>query len=323
MAGPARQRNLFEHFKDHPLLPELPVVGFDRHEASIATLRPHAHENVYEMCLIAAGAVQWWVGDEVHDVVAGQWFITRPGEAHGGVDSMMHRCELYFLQIALPDDGRVPGMELASAQALAKSFAALRRHRFAASPRALELMQALIQEYRSPGPHAALLARGALHQVLVQILRDHEAEEAQCQPSPAIAQAMHWMQQRLSDDFHVGDVADAVGLSVNHFQTRFRKEVGLTPADYRARQRVQRAQAMLRKPQIPITRVAMDLGFASSQYFATTFRRIVGMSPRAYRERWLKGYDHAEPPSDGTLPSAGSETELPPRRGKPRATPKH
>jgi AraC-like DNA-binding protein/mannose-6-phosphate isomerase-like protein (cupin superfamily) len=307
MGRVVRPQNIFEHYED-ALAPELVYIGYDRHEASIRALGPHVHTRAYEVCLIVAGTVEWWVGAEVHHVRAGQWFITRPGEVHGGIDSMMHRCELYFLQIALPRSGRVPGMEARQARALAKAFAGLRRRRFNASPAAEPAFRAMLEEHRRPGPLAAMRVRALLHELLVQVVRDHEsAQDSEPAASATIASAMQWMQRRLDQEYHVRDAAAAAGLSVNHFQTRFRREVGLTPADYRARLRIAKAQNLLRTTDMPVTRIAMALGFDSSQYFATTFRRLVGLTPRSYREQW-RGRATASPKavsegSGGRLPN--------------------
>ena len=53
--------------------------------------------------------------------------------------------------------------------------------------------------------------------------------------------------------------------------------------DYLARLRVRRAKALLRNGRLPVTRIAFDLGFSSSQYFATFFKRFAGFTPTAYR----------------------------------------
>jgi len=120
--------------------------------------------------------------------------------------------------------------------------------------------------------------------VLLGTLRCHDAaEDVAGRISPQSDAAMRWMNQRLGDEFAVDAAADAAGLSVTRFHERFRAEVGLPPGEWRTRQRVARAKALLREGKLSVTQVAMHCGFSTSQYFATVFKKQTGVSPRAYR----------------------------------------
>jgi two-component system response regulator YesN len=55
------------------------------------------------------------------------------------------------------------------------------------------------------------------------------------------------------------------------------------PADYVSRQKVARATDLLRKTGMPVTQIATNLGYSSSQYFATAFRRYTGKTPSVAR----------------------------------------
>lgn len=74
-------------------------------------------------------------------------------------------------------------------------------------------------------------------------------------------------------------LAAAAGLSVSRFQARFKEETGLPPAEFVLRARVQEAERRLKIPGTSVTRVAMDLGFSSSQYFCVAFQRITNRLP--------------------------------------------
>ncbi|MBA3847285.1 MAG: helix-turn-helix domain-containing protein [Planctomycetes bacterium] len=85
---------------------------------------------------------------------------------------------------------------------------------------------------------------------------------------------------------------------------RFLAEIGETPADWTRQQRIASAKRRLAESDTPITALALDLGFPSSQYFATVFRRYAGLTPREFRRRAsTKGDDrpHAAGPR-GTDP---------------------
>jgi len=49
--------------------------------------------------------------------------------------------------------------------------------------------------------------------------------------------------------------------------------------------RIDRAKQYLQQKTIPITTLAMELGFSSSQHFAAVFKRRTGTTPRTYAQR--------------------------------------
>jgi AraC-like DNA-binding protein len=86
-------------------------------------------------------------------------------------------------------------------------------------------------------------------------------------------------------------------MSESCFQARFKKETGLSLINYAPRRKMDVAKARLTASDDPITRIALDLGFSSSQNFATTFKRIAGRPPTKYR---LDTKEAGEPPHPAT-----------------------
>ncbi len=78
-------------------------------------------------------------------------------------------------------------------------------------------------------------------------------------------------------------LASAAGLSRAHFIRSFRDAFGETPHRYLQRRRIERAMAMLRNTDKPVTEICLDVGFTSLGTFGRTFRAIVGRSPTSYR----------------------------------------
>lgn len=89
--------------------------------------------------------------------------------------------------------------------------------------------------------------------------------------------------RRLEEHVTVGQMAAAAGLSPSRFHARFLAEAGQTPADWLRRSRLRRAKRLLAATERPVTAIAFDLGFPTSQYFATVFRRYTGMTPMEWR----------------------------------------
>jgi AraC-like DNA-binding protein len=81
----------------------------------------------------------------------------------------------------------------------------------------------------------------------------------------------------------VAGLARLAHVSEAHFIRQFRATFGETPHRYLQRRRVERAMALLRETERPVTEICLDVGFTSLGTFSRTFRAVVGESPSAYR----------------------------------------
>jgi len=81
----------------------------------------------------------------------------------------------------------------------------------------------------------------------------------------------------------VSEVAERVVVSRFHFIRRFEQLFGETPAQYRARARIEHAKELLARGELSVTETCMAVGFTSLGSFSTLFRKHVGASPSDYR----------------------------------------
>jgi len=269
------------------ILPGVTHAGWTRVKTAGDTrLGAHDHGPAYELCLVVGGAVDWWVEDQVYEVRAGDAFLTRPRERHGGVDAVLQPCELYWAGFTLDAKQPLAGLSAAERLALAKRFKAARLRHFAADAAVRRAFAQLIDASGSRGALTGLAARTAFVQLLLDALRCHDLAQQQTRAvTTEVRAAMDWMGQRLGEDFAIDDAATVAGLSVTRFHERFRAEVGLSPGEWRTRRRIALAKALLRDRGLSVTQVAMRCGFSTSQYFATAFKRQTGVSPGAYRDQ--------------------------------------
>jgi len=81
-------------------------------------------------------------------------------------------------------------------------------------------------------------------------------------------------------------LAAVARMSKFHLVRTFRAVYGETPIRYLTRRRLERAQDLLRSPNLTVPEVCMLVGFASLGSFSSRFTELVGESPIAYRNRW-------------------------------------
>ncbi len=102
---------------------------------------------------------------------------------------------------------------------------------------------------------------------------------------------------RYFEPLTVADLARAAGLSRAHFSREFRHAFGETPHQYLLTRRLERAAALLRNTDRPVTEICFTVGLSSLGSFTTSFRRVYGVSPLAYRDSFPPPRRHIRVPS--------------------------
>jgi AraC family transcriptional regulator len=90
-----------------------------------------------------------------------------------------------------------------------------------------------------------------------------------------------YIEDNLSQDLSLSDIAGVAGLSVSHFKSLFRESVGLPAHQYLIRRRVERAKSLLGEGKMSISQIAFETGFAHQSHLARHMRRLLGVSPKA------------------------------------------
>jgi AraC family transcriptional regulator len=102
---------------------------------------------------------------------------------------------------------------------------------------------------------------------------------------PWWSRVVDYVESHLGRRVALRDTAAAAGVHPTHLARTVRARTHGTLGDYVRRRRVARAQIALRaRPDQPLSRLALDLGFADHAHFSRTFRAITGLSPRQFRD---------------------------------------
>ena len=78
-------------------------------------------------------------------------------------------------------------------------------------------------------------------------------------------------------------LARVSGVSEAHFARSFKQAFGVPPHRYLLTRRIERATALLRDTDLPVTEIAFQTGWESLGTFGRIFRDITGASPSAMR----------------------------------------
>ena len=93
------------------------------------------------------------------------------------------------------------------------------------------------------------------------------------------------MDREYASRLDVAAAARAALMSTAHFSRQFRVTYGETPYAYLMTRRIERAKALLRRGDLSVTEVCLEVGCTSLGSFSARFTEMVGETPTAYRAR--------------------------------------
>jgi AraC family transcriptional regulator len=87
----------------------------------------------------------------------------------------------------------------------------------------------------------------------------------------------------LEDDLSIAHLASVACLSPFHFARAFKTAMGVSPHQYVSGRRLERAKDLVVAGGIPLSQIAVSLGFSSQANFNRAFKAATGVTPMAYK----------------------------------------
>ena len=96
--------------------------------------------------------------------------------------------------------------------------------------------------------------------------------------------AKAYIHSHLSQPILVTDVAEHVNLSSEYFTRLFKKETGQNIKDYIIQAKIEAEKDLLVRSDIPVSLIAMEMGYDNFSHFTQIFKKICGTTPSDYRK---------------------------------------
>ena len=141
------------------------------------------------------------------------------------------------------------------------------------------------EEYETKRREAVLSVVGAhaFIDYLFDVLEGQKKNESRS--DNVVEQLKDYIEQNLNEDLSRSVLAGKVFLSEDYVSKIFMKTTGMSLPNYIAERRIERAKEYLRSSSLPISKIAMEVGYGNFSYFSKTFRELVGCTPNEYRSR--------------------------------------
>ncbi len=92
-----------------------------------------------------------------------------------------------------------------------------------------------------------------------------------------------WALENLDRPLALRELAAHARMSPRTFARRFQEETGTSPGRWLIQQRVHRARHLLEASDLPVDRIAAEIGFATGASLRQHLHAAIGVSPQAYR----------------------------------------
>jgi AraC family transcriptional regulator len=102
-------------------------------------------------------------------------------------------------------------------------------------------------------------------------------------PIARLRKVEDYVRAHLIESISLEALAKLAELSPFHFSRVFKQSTGMTPLQFVIRERMLRAQQLIRETSRSLIEIALEVGYTSPSHFARVFRRTVGMAPTEFR----------------------------------------
>ncbi|NEU71967.1 helix-turn-helix domain-containing protein [Hassallia byssoidea VB512170] len=150
---------------------------------------------------------------------------------------------------------------------------------------------ALEAEFLAGSPGGRFYNQSLANALAVQLLKKYSTKEPKIQQyrgglsTHQLKRAIEYINDNLSKDVSLNDLAAVVGMSMYYFVQMFKQSTGCTPYQYILQCRVERAKHLLRTTNLPIVEIALQVGCSNQSHFAKLFKKLTQTTPKKYREK--------------------------------------
>jgi AraC-like DNA-binding protein len=240
------------------------------------------------------GRFDWMIEDHHHILYPGDLAIILPGQRFGGEKDLLDIGTVSWIHLALPQtelNGKMvmgPWSRLTENEGLTIGKIILLNGCPVLSKlkEAGTLFQNVYNEFvnQEIGYYARI--NQLIDELFILIARQLSRQNNSRRDFPQTFMKLEEsLRENLSHQWTVEEMAALVGLGITAFSEKVKNYTGFSPLNYLINIRISEAIKLLKRKDVHVTDIALDVGFYSSQHFATTFKKLTGYTPSDFRKK--------------------------------------
>lgn len=166
----------------------------------------------------------------------------------------------------------------------------LRNH--PATEKIIKLFAEIGEEFKNKSDEYELSVNLNIIKIILTLIRDleymdknQESVNSQIKHIESVKIAMEYINNNLSEDISLNEIADKVGLSPNYFSTIFKEATSASIWSYLTSKRISWAMLLMNEnPDHKIIDIATQCGFNNTANFNKAFKKHTGLTPSEFKK---------------------------------------
>jgi AraC-like DNA-binding protein len=242
---------------------------------------------------VVDGKFDWIIEEQHYILYPGDLAVILPGEIFGGEKDFLDIGTVSWLHIRLEQFERSGKMVMGKwsslsgneSRAIGKILLLNNSHILSKLKEAGTILQVMQQEIQNQEIGYATRFNQLTDELFILIARQLTKQNNSRRDFPQTFMKLEQtLRDNLSHQWTVEEMAALVGLGTTAFSEKVKSYTGFSPLNYLINIRISEAIKLLKRKDVNVTGIALDIGFYSSQHFATTFKKLTGYTPSEFRK---------------------------------------
>jgi len=293
----------FLQFKAPPL-PHY-IVGGERIMPVGKTHPAVSQLGIFKMLVVVRGKIALAEGEKEYRVTKGHAFIVRPDRGYVPLEPARRETQYFWIHFqttgewsAVTDEEAGPGGarlypydEVIPAPELTKKPV---QHFTLVVPQFCKLtfptktyrnIKHLIDLNKQHKPSSRWQQQTTFQEVLHDLHGEHQFRATSA--SIALAEkTAQFLREHYRESIHYREIGEGLNFHPTYVARCMQQVFGVTPLEYLTQYRVEQAKLLLINTDVPVARIAEDVGFTHFSYFTQCFAKTEGITPSAYRRKF-------------------------------------
>ncbi len=245
---------------------------------------------------IIDGRYDWIIEEQHHVLYPGDLAIILPGQNFGGEKDLLHIGTISWVWLELQQlerNGKMAmgiwsGLTESECATIGKILLLINCQVLSKLKEAGIIFQNIHNEFLEQEIGYVTRINQLLDELFILLARQLNRHNNSRRDFPqAFTKLEQTLRTDLSHQWTVEEMAALVGLGTTAFSEKVKNFTGFSPLNYLINIRISEALKLLKRIDVQITDIALDVGFYSSQHFATTFKKLTGYTPSEFRKKHI------------------------------------
>jgi AraC-like DNA-binding protein len=277
------------------VFPHITELGAKKNASIQLNSFPETIAESVRVYYIIEGKFEWRINQQQHLLYPGDVALVLPGQRFGSEKGFLEIGGISWIHLHVQklENGRlVPGQwsSLTESESLAigKIFSLNNSITLSKLQEAGRIIQYIQSEVFNREIGYCTRVNHLIDELLIVITRQLTRQTNPARDFPKVfMQLEQTLRENLAHQWSVEEMAAVVGMGTTLFNEKVKSYSGFSPINYLINIRISEAIKLLKKEDISLTDIALDIGFYSSQHFSTTFKKLTGYTPSEFRKNIL------------------------------------